>query len=229
MALAVDNTGSGINILNQIIGGTTTISFTTGSGSDRLLIVNISTWNNGGTGTGCSIVVYGLQSMTLVTGSGATNGQFYTEQWVLIAPATGTANIVATVAGKTDKLGLAAVSFTGADQITGIDINTNTTGTSDTVTASLTTSISNEYLTDCVSHLSANNPTSHTGTQIYSDATNGTSTASQYDIAAIAGSNSMTWIYPDPGDAWAYSVLAVKASGGAGATQISRLALMGVG
>lgn len=230
MALAVDNTGSAVSIVNQIIGGTTTVSFTTGSGSNRLLIASISTWNNGGTGTGCSAVVYGLQSMTLVSASGASNGAVYTEQWSLVAPTTGAANLVATVLGKTDKIGIGIISFTGADQTTGLDVNNKATGTTGSVTASVTTTAASEYMVDCVCHLSANNPSTHSDTQIYSDATSGISTVSQYGAATSSGSNSMSWTYPDPGDAWAYSVLAVKSAGGAGPVVTnSTLMMMGVG
>lgn len=217
MALAIDATSSGVNITNQTAGGTTTVSHTC-TGSNRVLIVSISTWNNGGTGTGCSGVTYNGVAMTAIgnsTGStGTTTGQFYTEQWRLVAPATGTNNIVATVAGKTDKLGVAAISFTGADQTTGIDVSGKTFGTSGTVTQSVTTTAASEYLVDAVCHLSANNPTSSTGTQILSSATAGTSTAAQYGTAISAGSNALSWTYPDPGDEWAYSVLAVKPDAG---------------
>jgi hypothetical protein len=214
MAIAVDATSFTTNVANQTAGGTTTVSHVVGSGSNMLLIVSISTWNNGGTGAGCSSVTYGGTAMTLVR-AGVANGAFYTEQWALVAPTSGTANIVATVAGKTDKLGMGNVSFSGADQTTGIDVSTNAIGTVGTVTASLTTTAAGEYLVDAASHLSANNPSSHTGTQIYSDAASGTSTVSQYGTATTAGTNSMSWSYPDPGDGWSYSVLAVKPSGGA--------------
>lgn len=215
MAIAVDATANGVNIINQIVGGTTTVSFTTGSGSNRALIASISTWNNGGTGTGCSAVLYGLQSMTLVTGSGISNGAFYTEQWQLVAPGTGTANIVATVVGKTDKLGLGAISFTGVDQTNPIDTNNAFSGTSGTVTGSLTLSDVNEYMVDAMSHLSANTSSSHTDTLIYENATAGTDTASQYGVKSSSGSQSMSWTMPDPGDTWAYSVLALKAAASA--------------
>jgi hypothetical protein len=147
--------------------------------------------------------------MTAV-GNSASNGAFYTEQWYLAAPASGTNNIVVTVSGTTTKLGIAAISFTGVDQTTPIDVSGSTTGTSGTVTKSLTTTNANEYLLDAVTHLSANSPSSETGTVILNDVASGVSTGAQYASAATAGSNSMSWTYPDPGDAWAYSVLAPK-------------------
>lgn len=228
MAQVLDTTNSTVSTVNQTTGGTTTLSYTVGSLTNGALIVSLSTWNNGGTGTGCSGVTYNGVAMTKV-GSGASNGSFYTEQWVLAAPASGTHNIVATVSGKTDKLGMSAASFSGVDQTTVYDVNNTATGTSGSVTASLTTAANGEYMIDCVSHLSANNPTAHSNTQIYSDATSGTSTVSQYGVATTAGSNSMSWTYPDPGDGWAYSILALKDAGGGGGVSVKRLALLGVG
>lgn len=211
MALAVDNTGDALGS-TLIIGGTVTESFLTGSGSNRLLIVSISTWDNGGTAGGCTTVTYGLQSMSLLSGSPATNGAWYTEQWVLVAPTSGTANIIATVAGTTTKIGLGTISFTGADQTTGIDTNSSATGTSGTVTKALTLGATNEYMVDAMSHNSANTSSSRTNTSIYEDATSGTDTAAQYGSISGSGSQSMSWTMPDPGDAWAYSVLAVKSA-----------------
>ena len=217
-SVTFDAISSGTNITAQLAGGTTTVSHVVGSGTNRTLIVNVSAWNNGGTGTGCSSITYGGVSMTKVTGSGIANGAFYTEQWYLIAPTSGTANIVATVAAKTDKLGLGNVSFAGTNQTNPIDANTAVSGTVGTVTASLTTTSANEYLVDVVNHLSANTPTSHTGTTIILDASLGVDTSSQYGPATTAGANSMNYVYPDPGDAWAYSVLAVKAASSGGVT-----------
>lgn len=227
MALAVDNTGSTTNTTNQIAGGTTTLSFAVSSAT--VLYVTISTWNNGGTGTGCLTVLYGLQAMTLESGSASSNADFYTEVWSLLAPTTGTANIVATVVGKTDKLGLAAISFTGGNTATATDVVGVATGTSGTVTQSVTTTANSEYLVDVVSHLSANTASSGTGTIIYNDGAVGAGMATQYGAAATAGSNSLSYTYPDPGDKWAYSVIAVKAAASAAAAGGTTMTMMGVG
>lgn len=167
--------------------------------------------------------------MSLVSGSTSSNADFYTEIWSLLAPTSGTANIVATVLGKTDKLGLTAISFTGGNTSTVIDVSGAATGTSGTVTASLTTTLNSEYLFDAVSHLSANTASSSTGTQIYNDGAIGAGMASQYKTAPASGSNSMSWTYPDPGDKWAYSVVAIKAAGGGGGPSAHNLTLLGVG
>lgn len=227
MALGIDNTGATTNVTAQIVNGTTTLSFAASSAT--CLIVTISTWNNGGTATGCLTVLYGIQSMTLESSSPSSNADFYTEIWSLLAPTTGTANIVATVAGKTDKLGLGAVSFTGGNTSTAVDVAGNATGTAAAVTQSVTTTANSEYLVDAASHLSANTASSSTGTQIYNDGAIGAGMATQYGLASTAGSNSLSWTYPDPGDKWAYSVIAVKAASGGGSTSTgSTVMMMGI-
>lgn len=215
MALAIGGTiSSTTNTSNQSTGGTTSTSFPT-SGSNRLLIVNVAFWNNGGTAAGCSGITYAGVGMTLVPGSrqNSAGNKFLTEQWYLIAPATGSNSLVAMVGGQCDKLGLALLSFTDADQTNPIDVNGKTSGTSGTVTQSITTTVAGTIMTDSVSHLSANTASSNTGSLIYNDGAVGMGAASQYASMASAGSNSMSWTYPDPGDEWAYSVLAVRPAG----------------
>lgn len=208
MAISVDATSNTVNVINQTAGGTTTVSHTCTSAT--IIVVSISTWNNGGTGTGCSSITWNGSALTLLTNV-ATSAAFHTEQWYLLSPISATGNIVATVSGKTDKLGLSGISFKQSDTVTGIDITSSLSGTTALVSQSLNTIYPGEYLVDCVSHLSANNPSANSGTQIYSDATSGTSTSSQYISTPSNGANSISWTYPDPGDAWAYSVLAILA------------------
>jgi hypothetical protein len=210
MSLAIDTTTTDINGAHQLALGTTSWSHTC-TGSNLVLIVNLAVWNNGGTAAGMTTVTYGAQSMTLV-GTGASNGSFYTEQWQLIAPSTGAHTILGTQVGTSDAIKTSAVSLTGADQTTPVDVSTSTTGTAGSVTAALTLGTANEYMIDIVNHLSANNPSSHSDTQVLNDASLGVNGASQYGLKTSSGSQSMSWTYPDPGDAWAYSVLAIKAA-----------------
>lgn len=228
MALNIDATSHGTNTTHQSLGGTTTVSHTC-TGSNLALIVSIAMWNNGGTAAGCSGVTYNGTAMTKVTGSGqnSSGGKFYTEQWYLIAPSTGANNIVATVGGACDKLGVAGVSFTGADQTNPIDVNTTASGTGSSVTASLTTTAASEYLVDAACRLSANTATSNSGTSVLNDGAVGAAMAVQYASAASSGSNSMSWTYPAGADEWAYSVLAVKAA--AAGTTAHSMMLMGIG
>lgn len=228
MAQALDTTTSDVNTAHQIVGGTTTWSHTC-TGSNLVLIASFAIWNNGGTAAGMSAVLYGLQSMTLVPSSGSSNGNFYTEQWYLIAPTTGAHNIVATQVGSTDAIKTSGISVTGADQTTGYDSHGATTGTSGTVTQAITLTAANEFMVDIVCHLSANSPSANSDTLILNDTSVGVSGASQYVNKGSSGSQSMSYTYPDPGDAWAYSIVSILSAGGGGATSPRLRSLLGVG
>ena len=217
MALSRDTSVFTTNTTNQMAGGTTTLSMTL-SGTADALYVMVSFWNNGGTAAGCSGVTWNGVAMTFVTGSGqnSTSDKFRTEAWRIVAPATGTHDIVATVGGQCDKLGFAATSFIGADQTTPTDVVGTTSGTAGSVTTNITTTVANTIMLDSVSHLSANTASASSNTQIYNDGAVGMGAAAQYGTAASAGTNSMSWTYP-PGDEWAYTLLAVRPAGGAAA------------
>lgn len=224
-----DNAQATVNTTNQIAGGTTTLSgYAMGSGANGVIFAIIGTWNNGGTATGCSGVTAGGQAMTKIPGSFGGSGDHYSEAWVLIAPPTGSISIVATVSGKTDKLGLAVASWTQADQTNGYDVVGQAVGTVATVTKAITLNAGNEYLFDGGIHVSANTASSNTDTSILNNGTSGMCTFGQYGSRVSSGSQSMSWTFPDPGDGWAYTVLAVKAASGV-AAPTPQLALTGVG
>ena len=203
MAIAFDATST------KVAANDTSWSHTC-TGSNLVLFVTISSWKNGGTGAGATTVTYNSVSMTKVANTPASNGAFYSEIWALVNPTTG-ANTIATSGIVSTTTKASGISFTGADQTTGVDIANSTTGTTGSVTLALTLGATNEYMVDCASHLSANRPSAHSDTIVLNDATSGASGVSQYGSKAGSGSQSMSYTYPDPGDAWAYSVLAVKA------------------
>lgn len=217
MAIVLDSTASTQSTVNQTAGGTTTYAHAVTSNTNGLIALAVSAWNNGSTGTGLSGATYNGVALTkyALTSSGTAGGDFYTEIWYLVAPATGTHNIIATVAGKTDKLGLSSLSLTGVDQTTVVDGGGTVTNTTGILTKSITTSAAGSWMLDITSHLSANAASSGTGTSIINSGTGGVGTASQYGTATSSGANSMTWTYPDAGDTGTYSIAAFLAAGGA--------------
>jgi hypothetical protein len=218
MALSRDTSVSTTNTTNQTTGGTTTLSMTLGGSAD-VLYVEISFWNNGGAAAGCSGVTWNSSAMTFVGGTNSVNGttgHFRTEFWRIVAPTTGTHNIIATVGGQCDKLGIAATSLIGADQTTPTDTFATAFGTTGSVTTTISTTVSNTIMLDGVCHLSANTASANSGTSVYNDGAVGAGVAAQYGTAVSNGTNNMTWTYPDPGDEWAYMVLAVRPSTGGG-------------
>lgn len=91
-----------------------TLSHTTGSGSDRLMLVGISTRDKTVSGT----PTYGGTNLTLV-GSQTSNNNAKTYIYRLIAPATGTANVVINFSGDLTKGAVVGVmTFTGVHQTT---------------------------------------------------------------------------------------------------------------
>jgi type II secretory pathway pseudopilin PulG len=91
-----------------------TIPHTTGSGSDRLMLVGVSMNNDGyETVTG---ITYNGAALTLV-GTEATTDDARVEIWSLVAPSTGTHNVVITFSAALEQEAHAGVmTFAGVDQ-----------------------------------------------------------------------------------------------------------------
>lgn len=120
--MTVENTVSdGVVGTNQ----TRTTSFTVASGSNRLLIVAVGTVNSGTGSADITSVTYNSVGLTQANTTGASTDRasiFY-----LIAPDTGTHDIVVTPTGGADGVQVAAYSIQGADQTTPIDASNQAT------------------------------------------------------------------------------------------------------
>lgn len=207
-SLAVTNTAN-----NAALAVVNFTGFTVGA-SDNFILVGISSWNNAGNATGFSSVTWNGTALTAVgnaTGStGASTGDFRTEHYKLISPTTGNQTLALTLIGQTDKIMVSFTPFIGADTSTGIDTSGSTFNTTGVLTKSITTGTNGSIMVDVTSHLSANTASSNTNTSLINDGAVGAGTASQYGTATTAGTNSMSWTYPDSGDQGAYSIAAVK-------------------
>lgn len=111
MAIAIDATSSGFQLNTTSV----TVSHVV-SGSDRVLLVFVANGNNYPTATTilASGVTYNSVAMTSMSSSGASNvihGQWF----YLIAPDTGTHDIVVTMPSSQDVV-VAAISLTGVKQ-----------------------------------------------------------------------------------------------------------------
>lgn len=133
MAIALD-TSTAVSVTGS---GTSLTYAHTASGTNRILFVPCASINGSHTITG---VTYNGVAMTEI-GHAATQGNFFTYLWCLIAPDTGTNNVVIT-AGGTNKIAGGAVSYTGALQSGQPDsFNTGTAvGTSLTVSTTVVAS-----------------------------------------------------------------------------------------
>ena len=106
MAIALDTT-NGVWTGTAV---TTTLSYTVGSGSNRLLVVGVQTLTNAVTG-----VTYGGVAMTLAGRTTYVGARVGVAMYYLLAPASGTANIVASFSTSA-AFSIVAASYTGVKQ-----------------------------------------------------------------------------------------------------------------
>ena len=114
---------------------THTVGLTVGSGSDRLLFVQL--WYNDTNGVPTSVAYAGV-SMTQVLTTLNPAGVEKVSLWYLFAPASGANNIVVSFSGTTEAM-VSGVSYSGCAQSGMPDASTSGTGTSTNTTGTVTT------------------------------------------------------------------------------------------
>ena len=125
------------------------------SGSNRILIVGVSINNSAGqTVLNPGGVTYAGSPLTLIGVGSRANARV--EMWYLVAPATGTNNVVVTLsAGATARFVVGAVSFTNVDQTS--PLGTFQSATNNTATASVTvTSVPGELVVGVLAKRNSN-------------------------------------------------------------------------
>ena len=143
MALAVD---SALYLGKTASGTSLTTAFNNVAGDALTVGVRINS-----TSETVSGVTYSAVGMTKLAGSPVTNagGGARNYIWYLIAPATGSNNVVVTTSGAVQIIA-GAVSFSGADQTDMIGAENSATGTSATPSVALTTTVTDSIVIDCV-------------------------------------------------------------------------------
>ena len=136
-SIGVDNSGSTYTFTN-----TQTLSFTTGSQSNRLMVVvaNMSLGNS------VSTLAYNGSSLTKITSLNTPNvhgtGGAHIEMWYMKAPSSGTHNLVATLSGANGSIGV--TTYYNVDQTTPLGTAaTNSGTTSGAGSSSVSTSTAN--------------------------------------------------------------------------------------
>jgi uncharacterized repeat protein (TIGR01451 family) len=119
--VAVDSATSGAAELGGGAGGTTvTVAHTTGTGANRLMIVGVSINTTHGAAT-VSGVTWNGKALAQIGAHNDAGGTRRVEQWYLLAPASGSFNVVVTLTNlpggfNEDGVGVGVVTFTGVDQ-----------------------------------------------------------------------------------------------------------------
>jgi hypothetical protein len=206
MALAVNSTGSNTGPSG---GESATGSFSFTNTAGTVLFIAVSGFRN----RTISTLTYNGVSLTSVVRS-ATGGASYTEWFRLLSPATGSNTVAWTLSG-TDGPTFGLISFTGNDTTTPV----GTTGSSQNVTNSITTTISTvgtgSIVIDASYVNAANTRTVGAGqTQAWNvnDAQYGTEgSVGSYESAPSAGSVTMSWGLSTSVQ-WTQAVLEVRAA-----------------
>ncbi len=188
---------------------TNTLSWShTCTGSDRALVVHAA--NNGGLTV--SSVTYNSVSMTAVA-SGIANGNANCQNWILVAPATGSNTVLITYSGSGNFLTSGASSYTGVDQSTPTDAagagsTGSSTNSNDSVTSGSNWHVGTGVTAGEAGAFTANSPTVLAFT-----------TGSEQNFAAGGYAPTGTAIsFTNDNADWACQAFSLKAASAGGAT-----------
>lgn len=207
MAIALDSTSSG----QDAAGSTITIAHTI-SGSDRVLVLVVSSQD----GVGTPSATYDSVAMTLLVTKNVA-GQMASWTFALVAPNTGTHNIVVTKDNLTEYAGM-AVSFTGAGGTSATGSNSAGSG-NPTITVTTATTGAGYVVTGGAKNGSASGAT-YTGAGTEFASITGTSNFSFAAYTAFAAGADVTDGWTITSAKWAltgvevYEVAAATTKGG---------------
>jgi hypothetical protein len=187
MAIAVDTTASGI-------ASATSVTFShTCTGSDLVLVVNVYVKADN-----ISTVTYNSVAMTQVAAETSGNPRVYT--YVLVGPATGAHNVVATGGASTTVIGASSVSFTGA---TGSSAANTATANSASAALTITTNKQSGFVVVGYGCANATVPTYTGGGTEYGAQTSGNDRIrSAYEAFSGGADKTETWSLDGGGGIW---------------------------
>ncbi|MGI1661380.1 hypothetical protein ACRDNQ_03980 [Palleronia sp. KMU-117] len=140
MAIAFDNaTGN----QDSTSGTNHTVSFTVGTGLNRIMFVGICTFNSGGSNKVTGVTYAGV-SMTQIGPVVAVQSNEHMTMWYLLNPTSGTNNIVASFSSSQAFSWLAASAYSGVDQAVP-EANSSGNGVGITETGTVTTLTNNAW------------------------------------------------------------------------------------
>jgi len=195
-------------------GRTMSVALTVG-GTGRVLVVGISVDS---ANSDVTSVTYAGQALTYRGGSGTGNGRPSAEIWTLTNPPTGVSTVIVTLSAN-DQIAIGAVSFTGVNLTTPLDVpifgTSGNNGTS--ATAALTTVTNNAWVVDV---LALNNGVTPTMTVLAGRTsrwnrpvgTSITGAGSTYGPKTPAGAVSLQWTWAGS-RRWAIEAIALRPGG----------------
>jgi hypothetical protein len=217
-----DSSNSG----NNKASATVSWSHTTGSKSNRIMIVGVSIMT---TTVSVSGITYGRQSLTFIRAD-TDKTTVKSELWYLVAPASGTAAVTVTLSGSSEAVG-GSSTFFGVSQASPLDADTGLTGSSITPSQSIKVNTPNSML---VGHLAISGSTATVSsegekqTRLWDDFSQtekpptGCRGHGSQEGPVSADSQSMSWKLSESAD-WAVSILALTPANSIGHVDIDIL------
>lgn len=192
MAIAYDNVTE--YIYNGYQGGPVSPSWshTTGSGSNRLLVLTAAIWqDSAGTGT---VTAASYNGIALTNPSfSVRGGGMFSDIWYLAGPAAGSNTVSVTITGATDAIKLSVSTWTGINQSIPIAGNGNATGYEEDLSGEIITTYDNSLIVGCVTRFGTTNATPDTFTNLMNDTTGSIFASADYDIVGYANTYTNTY------------------------------------
>lgn len=214
MAVAFDAVGP--SSAGATAAGATSVTFAhTCTGSNTLLIVGTAVGVNGTPATSATYAGVTMTSLGKVSTNNQASG--FVEMWYLVAPATGTNNVIITSGAGAD-FSAGSISFTGVDQTTpvGTPVTSFGDGGVTAPAATVTGTTTGNMVVDVVANGSS--ITASTKTQRWLRNTNGNSGAGNGAGSTAAAGGSVTMGYTASADWWSMIAVEVRAASGGAAT-----------
>jgi len=224
----VGSGGSGGLAVDAVSSGTTsggssiTISHTTGSGSDRLMLVGVSV-NNDNFETVTGVTYNGTENLTLVgSEAGTADGDdARVEIWSLVAPSTGTHDVVITFsAALLQEAAAGVMTFTNVDQTTPLGTFASNAGDDSTPATVNIPSASGELVFGLVSS-EYDSLTASSGQTEQWNRSVGSTYAAGGTTVATSSPVTMSWNLSTSTNHWAIGGVSIKPADASGSTVCS--------
>lgn len=211
-------------------GSSATISFAVGAGTNRCLVVHVSSFDAGSTATG---VTYGGVALTQVGAGQQDGGGGKISIWRLLAPTVGTANVVVTCGGAMDFLFTVVSAWQDVDQTTPFGTAAGASAANNsTPTVNVTTAVDDATLAVVRTYSNTTYTLTANGTSLAKVENNAVldSGAAQYRVATTTTTTvSWTRSATNPSDDWQIYGVALKGTGGAVVLRKNSLMRLGAG
>jgi len=192
-----------------------TWSHTVTSNTDGILCVSGGIVDTNGASVVSTVTWEGTQNLTKVNsypaGTGYTASTNRAESWCLLAPATGTGNVVVTLSvAPAQDSGWTSVSLTGVNQSLTMDATGGATGASGQPNGSVTTVASNDWVLDGLVDNQNNDTPAATSPSVTRAGFNDTyrTFGSSTQPTTTPGSKTMAWTGINSG--WVQSIIAMR-------------------